>query len=424
MPCYLFRSCPQSLLEEEDDAGDASSDMGDVDDEECAATKQTLLKDDQGYYVRSAEDVDVHLDVRKYSQAWPMIPSEELHASSIQHPAHPAYRWLLNTRRVPILDADSRPASEQSAVEPPCAGVADPDKALWICFRCAQALCRRRKPMRPFFALSNWNWGGRVHPLYRNLSIATETLLGLAILVCRLIVLRYTDRPDEQEKGFVGNTILLAQPKPEEIMQSLPPSDADVSKYMSVCFNATEVTQSKLKSQKARTVDPVEYVQCARLRQQVCPVFADVTIDEERVREQWPEPSVPRGITEGAQAMDTLHTFKPNLDGPASMRAASCQLPDAHENDFNAVEDDDEEINMELREPSSDCPVCEETGLPLDLPAEFLIGVQESDSQDPVDRMIAFQKRMGLVHDLADKMHAAAQTRALMTSRCDDEEVH
>ena len=68
------------------------------------------------------------------------------------------------------------------------------------------------------------------HPLYRDLSIATETLLGLAIMVCRLIVLRATDNPDEQEKGFVGNTILLAQPRPEEIMQTLPPSDANVSK--------------------------------------------------------------------------------------------------------------------------------------------------------------------------------------------------
>ena len=60
-----------------------------------------------------------------------------------------------------------------------------------------------------------------MHPL----SIATEGLLGLAIMLCRLTVLRYTDSPDEQEKGFVGNTILLAQPKPEEIMRALPPSE-------------------------------------------------------------------------------------------------------------------------------------------------------------------------------------------------------
>ena len=93
----------------------------------------------------------------------------------------------------------------------------------------------------PFFALSNWNWGGRLHPLYRDLSIATETLLGLAIMVCRLNVLRYTDTSDEQENGFVGNTILLARPRPEDIMQTLPPSEADVSKYMSVCFDQDTV---------------------------------------------------------------------------------------------------------------------------------------------------------------------------------------
>ena len=86
----------------------------------------------------------------------------------------------------------------------------------------------------PQFDLSSWNGGGRVHPLYRELAIAMESLLGLAIMVCRLIVLRYSNHPDEQEKGFVGNTILLAQPKPEQIIQALPPSEADVSKYMSV----------------------------------------------------------------------------------------------------------------------------------------------------------------------------------------------
>ena len=63
-------------------------------------------------------------------------------------------------------------------------------------------------------------------------------------MVCRLIVLRYTDNPDEHEKSFVGNTILLAQPKPQEIMQTLPPSEADVSKYMSVCFNSYKLSRT------------------------------------------------------------------------------------------------------------------------------------------------------------------------------------
>ena len=38
-------------------------------------------------------------------------------------------------------------------------------------------------------------------------------------------------------------------------------------------------------------------------------------------------------------------------------------------------------------------------GLPADLPAEFLIGVQENESQDPVDRMLAVQKLLELVHE-------------------------
>ena len=66
-------------------------------------------------------------------------------------------------------------------------------------------------------------------------------------------------------------------------MLALPPSEADISKYMSVCFNSDTVSRAQLGSQKALTVDPAEYIQCARLRRQVCPVFADVAIDGERV---------------------------------------------------------------------------------------------------------------------------------------------
>ena len=79
-------------------------------------------------------------------------------------------------------------------------------------------------------------------------------------------------------------------------------------------------------------------------------MFADVAVDEERVRQQWPSPGVPPGITEAAQAMDTLHTFAPNLDGPASMRAASCQLPCADKGDSNVVADSDAATAAELRQ--------------------------------------------------------------------------
>ena len=118
----------------------------------------------------------------------------------------------------------------------------------------------------PFFALANWNWGGRVHPLFYNLSIAMQALLGLAIMVYRLVVLRYRERAEDQETGFVGNTILLTQPRPDEVMQKLPPPDAEVSTYLSVCFNNQAMTAADVGKHRALEIDPEEYISCSELR--------------------------------------------------------------------------------------------------------------------------------------------------------------
>ena len=139
------------------------------------------------------------------------------------------------------------------------------------------------------------------------------------------------------------------------------------------------------------------------------------------MRQQWPSPRVPAGIAEAAQAMETLHTFAPNLDGPASMRAVSCQLPCADKSVSNVVVDREaasaehtvaDAAAAEHGEPGCVSPVCDATGLPLDLPAEFVSGVQECDTHDPVYRMVAFSGNLELVHELGAQMHAAAQKRA------------
>ena len=185
VPCHLFRDCPQEILAQavsgtdgDGDSSDASVDHAAEDlDDVCDKRRggQRLLQDSTGYYVRSAEDVDRFLSVHAYARAWPRIPREELHASSVQHPARPELRWLLNTRRVPMRRAEPEirggAAAEDGAAGdapqdpacgpelPPCAGVADPDTCAWICTMCAGALCAR-KPSMPPFALCNWNWGG------------------------------------------------------------------------------------------------------------------------------------------------------------------------------------------------------------------------------------------------------------------------
>ena len=143
-----------------------------------------------------------------------------------------------------------------------------------------------------------------------------------------------------KKKGFVGNTVLLTQPRPEEIMQTLPPPNAEVSKYLSVCFNNQNMTTADVGKHRALEIDPEEYIRCSELRKKVCPVFAEVEIDAEQVRTQWPEREVPTAITQAALGMDTLHTFNPTLDGPATMKASTCTLP-SNDNDGQVVNDDD-----------------------------------------------------------------------------------
>ena len=63
-------------------------------------------------------------------------------------------------------------------------------------------------------ALANWNWGGREHPKYQNLSMATEILLGLGKLVARMVLLKPRSDTGECEKALAGNAILVAQPSP------------------------------------------------------------------------------------------------------------------------------------------------------------------------------------------------------------------
>ena len=53
----------------------------------------------------------------------------------------------------------------------------------------------------------------------------------------------------------------------------------------------------------------------------------------------------------------------------------------------------------------------EASASPLDLPAEFLIGIQEEDAHDPVDLMLVFQKNLELVQEAGKRIHNLEQRR-------------
>ena len=78
----------------------------DTDDEDPESEMRTrapeLVKHGDVYYLQAPEAVNALLDVERYAKRWTLIPAAELHASSVQHPEHPDWRWLLHVRRVPV----------------------------------------------------------------------------------------------------------------------------------------------------------------------------------------------------------------------------------------------------------------------------------------------------------------------------------
>jgi hypothetical protein len=158
---YLFQQCSDGgeameLTEVDEDSA------GDDEDSNAKDTRKTkeyrenqLLRDSEGkYYFGDVDQINALLSVDRYRDAFPQIPLEELHASSVQHPQHPEYRWLLHSRRVPVLSAEdarevcqasaaetaslasqSKAATEREGASYLTAGVGDPNETCWL-FRC------------------------------------------------------------------------------------------------------------------------------------------------------------------------------------------------------------------------------------------------------------------------------------------------
>ena len=179
------------------------------------------------------------LGVEHYARAMPRIPLEELHASSVQHPKHDSYRWLLHSRRVPTQQMRAHGAQEpvrphgaqepvrecpgeQEEQRPSCAGVAVEDRTVWVCKQCRDALCVKKEIGMPGPALANLMWGGREHPAYKYLREAMRVLLGLGWHVYQQVILK-RGAPGGHFLGLSGNIVMLTQPKNNQIITVAPP---------------------------------------------------------------------------------------------------------------------------------------------------------------------------------------------------------
>ena len=84
-------NAPQAARRDHDGADDQSEE--EKAEQEDVKPKGLFIKHQMVYYLQNPEAVNGLLSVERYAARWPLIPVAELHASSIQHPLHPEWRW-------------------------------------------------------------------------------------------------------------------------------------------------------------------------------------------------------------------------------------------------------------------------------------------------------------------------------------------
>ena len=324
--CYMFRKLglgEETSKQEDVEEERAQSDDSAEDQVPRFRERQQLLSDKKGIlYFGPAEVIQKFLAVEKYQERWPLIPAAELHASSVRHPMHPEYRWLLHSRRVPVL---SEAISGESGGDlPRCSGVGDPDRTVLLCPWCARNLCHR-KPTLPPRALANDMWGGREHPLYQRLRTlpAAKMLLGQGRVLYRKVVLnkKHGREALEAQHGLQGNTTFIAQPKTSAIEKVLPPPMSAVGDTLQVIFSVSRQDVAKAQPlQVPRTL----YLQCAQLRRDRCALYQDVTVDVQRAEETLRDDEAPPEIVAAAVHLSEANLFRPNLTGPAGSELVAC----------------------------------------------------------------------------------------------------
>ena len=345
------------------------------DDEEW---KQHIFqKVEDVYFIQNPLAVHALLDVDRYCTRWPQIPKEELHASSVQHPEMPSWRWLLHSRRVPFQEATGT-CPEMPHGKPPCAGIGDVQGLVWACKECIRDLCIM-KPKMPLAALANDNWIGREKLHVREASAATKMLASLARCCWKQVRLGKGD-PSIAQQGISGNTIFFAQPTAEVPCMELPPSaDALVDSFNILITRSLQ----DLSHASWATVKRSEYMKIIKERQQECPAFAHVKINEEASANLLPDEGVPLHVSCCTEQVEGSSNAPVRLLGPASRAPETSRLHDAGEDS----EGSDKEVGG--AEQPADGPSCTRTD--EEMCAETVIAVDPVHDANPVRKLQALK---------------------------------
>ena len=183
----------------------------------------------------------------------------------------------------------------------------------------------------PTLALANWMWLGRVHHLFRDLTLAMRSLLGRGLPMMRSLYLGRGPR-DEVHRGLQGNTMIVAQAS--ATYKQVLPDVNNVLGGLNIMFRQSVDDVSKA---QALTVQAERYAPAMRRRILVCPTFEDVKLDEEAVARDLPAAGVPPAFVEHAVPLPEMATMRTTMDGPASRHSQFGPNPTE-----DADEDEDE----------------------------------------------------------------------------------
>ena len=273
-------------------------------------------------YLQNPKRVQELLSVERYQERWPLIPQEELHASSSQHPDNPSWRWLLHSRRVPVPAKGALRPAAGDPDSPPCAGIGDASRPVWSCRECQGDLCGPH-PKLPLNAVANGNWIVRGKLLVRNASRATHWLSSLGRFCWKQVRLgrglsssgAAQPAEDVRQTGVNGNTIFFAQPTAEVPRLTMPPDEGDFLNSLNVLF--TKNTQ-RLEDAEWAQLNRAEYLQIVKRRKQECASFKDVVVDDAKAERELPESGVPPCLPVTCQEVEGMDKAPVQLDGPAS----------------------------------------------------------------------------------------------------------
>ena len=389
---FLFQADEKNELTEEL----KGSDQSDSDTGNKNLSQQPLR-------IKDAERVNKLLCVRRYAKRWPLIPKEELYASSVAHPMFPNMKWLVHSRAVPLRSKTFGDKGTDTT-EPGSAGVGDPRKTSYLRQLCASKLCRKH-PSMPGPALANDMWIGRLPPAFADLTPCEETLLSLGRPCYRKILLGKKGMPeDELQKGLAGNSVFLAQPTAGVPAMELPPGPACLSDHLVIAFAGQSTTDlSKARWAMARKS---KYLAAARYRKQVCPAFQDVAIRDNISENILPEEGVPFSLQSCTVPLPELTDVKQHFPGLAGSDQHLLQT------EANEVSEQDSGSDAQAEEESKTIN-------------EPIIALSTAADHDSTLMFSVFQEKMKLLQEEAMRVASAEKQQLLgcdgLQTSCVDE---